>query len=282
MRIKTISISLLIFITISQFVGYAQVEKTGETHIIMETSMGKIKVKLYNQTPLHRDNFIKLVQSKFYEGIIFHRVISKFMIQTGDPDSKTAKPDAILGNGGPGYNIPAEIVPDLFHKRGALAAARLGDNVNPKKESSGSQFYIVQGEVLSADQIKNMEDRLKYQKKQELFFAEMNKPENSRVKHQFDSLRMAKNTYAANQIAAELGKKLQSNYAVIDAGSIFTEEQKKIYSTIGGTPHLDGGYTVFGEVVEGMDVVDAISATEKGANDRPKKDIKILKMTIVN
>lgn len=186
--------------------------------VLIGTPYGNIKVKLYNSTPLHRDNFLKLVQAGYYDSLLFHRVINAFMIQGGDPDSKTAKPGQMLGNGGPGYTIPAEIKPDLFHKKGALAAARLGDNINPKKESSGSQFYLVQGRVWSEAQLKSMGAQM---------------------------------------------------------GITFSPEQILAYTTIGGTPHLDGGYTVFGEVVEGLDVIDKIAAVKTGPNDRPVKDVKM-------
>ena len=166
-----------------------------ETVVLLKTTMGDMKLKLYNETPLHRDNFIKLVNEKFYDGVLFHRVIKDFMIQTGDPDSKNAPAEKRLGMGGPGYTIPAEILSQFKHKKGALAAARMGDQMNPKKESSGSQFYIV---------------------------------------------------HNAN-----------------------------------GTPHLDGAYTVFGEVIEGMEVIDKIATVKTAPGDRPLEDVKIISATIV-
>ncbi|CAG0993181.1 Putative peptidyl-prolyl cis-trans isomerase [Flavobacteriales bacterium] len=187
--------------------------------VLIETSLGNITVKLYNETPLHCDNFLKLVEDTFYNGCIFHRVINQFMIQGGDPDSKNPKPNQVLGNGGPGYTIAAEIVPTLFHKKGVLAAARLGDNVNPDKESSGSQFYIVQGKKFSSADLDMLETRM---------------------------------------------------------GTKFSTEQRDAYTNIGGTPHLDGNYTVFGEVVEGLEVVDKIAQVQTHpANNRPLQDIKM-------
>ncbi len=184
--------------------------------VCISTNYGDIKIKLYNETPQHRDNFIKLVKTSYLNGTLFHRVIKNFMIQGGDPDSKNADSTAILGNGGPAYTIPAEIlVPKYFHKKGALGAAR--DN-NPAKASSGSQFYIVQGKI-----------------------------------------------YTEQELAAFSQR----------TGKIFSKEQIDAYKTIGGTPHLDGDYTVFGEVYEGLDVVDKIAAVKTGANDRPLKDIKM-------
>lgn len=185
----------------------------------IKTSAGMIKIKLYKECPLHQANFIKLVNQKFYDGVLFHRVIKEFMIQTGDPDSKEAKAGAQYGAGGPGYTIPAEIIPALYHKKGALAAARQGNEVNPYKASSGSQFYICQGRIMPKEQL------------------------------------------------AQFGKN-------------FSEQAIKDYSTIGGTPELDGEYTVFGEVTEGLNIVDKIANTPTIPGDRPKADIKIISITL--
>ena len=184
-----------------------------QTTVIMVTEYGDIELLLYEKTPLHRDNFIKLVKEGFYDGTLFHRVIKGFMIQGGDPDSKNAQPGVGLGMGGPGYTIPAEFVPEYFHKRGALAAARMGDMVNPEKASSGSQFYIVQGRTFTDEDL----DRL----------------------------------------------------------GIEDEKRREIYKTIGGTPHLDGGYTVFGEVTKGLEVIDKITMLEINALNRPTTDVVI-------
>lgn len=195
------------------------------TKVLIETTKGNMTVMLYDDTPLHRDNFVKLAESGFYEGLLFHRVIKDFMIQGGDPMSKNAAPNARLGNGGPGYTIPAEIVyPTHFHKKGALAAARTGDNVNPKRESSGSQFYIVQGQAYTDMKLDQFEKAL---------------------------------------------------------GKTFTKKERDTYATIGGTPHLDNQYTVFGEVVEGLGVVDKIAAVQTAPGDRPVEDVKIIKMTVL-
>lgn len=178
---------------------------------VIHTDLGDMKGILYNETPKHRDNFVKLVNSGFYNGLLFHRVISGFMIQGGDPDSKNAKPGQTLGSGGPGYTVPAEFNKEFIHKKGALSAARTADQVNPAKASSGSQFYIVQGKKIPASQL----------------------------------------------------------------GANYTADQKKIYETIGGTPFLDGQYTVFGEITQGLDVIDKIAAVQKDTRDRPVKDIKM-------
>lgn len=199
-------------------------KKNKEIMVEITTSKGVFVVKLYNETPLHRDNFLKLVNDKYYDSLLFHRVIQGFMVQGGDPDSKHALSGQMLGNGGPDYTIPAEFNSLLIHKKGALAAARTADNVNPKKESSGSQFYIVQGKKFDSTQLNNI------------------------------SLR--------NNI----------NY---------TDQQKEIYQTIGGTPHLDGAYTVFGEVIQGLDVIDTIAAVATNQANRPLEDIRIISMKIV-
>lgn len=189
----------------------------------MSTSEGDIVLLLYNDTPKHRDNFVKLVKEGTYNGLLFHRVIRNFMIQGGDPKSRDAKPGQPLGDGTLGYTVPAEFRANHIHKKGALCAARQGDDVNPRKESSASQFYIVQGNVWDNKTLDMMEVRF--------------------------------------------GKK-------------FTAEQRRVYTTVGGTPHLDGEYTVFGEVVKGLEVVDRIAAVECDRMDRPLKDVKILKVKI--
>ena len=200
--------------------------ETKETLVVMDTTLGKITLQLYNDTPQHRDNFIKLAKAGQYDGLLFHRVIKDFMVQGGDITSKDAPMNKSLGAGDLGYTIPAEIVyPKYFHKRGVLAAARTGDEENPERASSATQFYIVTGK----------------------FFTEM-----------------------------ELDKK------VANEGYTFTPEQREAYMLEGGTPHLDGKYTIFGEVVSGMKAVDKIQFTETNAEDRPVKNIKIKSMKIVN
>ncbi len=199
--------------------------------VVLSTKFGDMTLMLYDDTPIHKENFLKLVNEGFYNDLLFHRVISGFMVQGGDPKSKDAKPKAMLGRGGPGYTIPAEIYPNHIHKKGALAAARQGDAVNPQRESSGSQFYIVQGNPVPAQNLSNIESS---RKKSEPGF------------------------------------------------NGYSEEQKEIYETIGGTPHLDGSYTVFGEVISGLDIVDSIAAQKTSRSNRPLEDIemtmKVVKM----
>lgn len=204
-------------------------KKDYKKDVLLETSMGSITVRLSDMTPLHRDNFIKLVKQNYFDGLLFHRVINHFMIQGGDPDSRNAAPGKPLGDGGPNYTIPAEFNPLLFHKKGVIAAAREGDDVNPTKASSASQFYLTQGKVFTD--------------------AGLDSLERGRLK----------------------GKKIPENY-------------RAIYKTIGGVPHLDGNYTVFGEVVKGIDVIDKIAAvpTSKGTDkDRPLQDVKIIKVKMI-
>ena len=242
----------------------------------IETTMGHIKVKLYNETPAHRDNFIKLVKEGYYNGTLFHRVINKFMIQGGDGDSRNAKPGQRLGMGDPGYTIPAEFVyPRYFHKKGALAAARQGDNVNPKKASSGSQFYIVTGDVIPAGQIGQVERQLQMQQELAIF--------NQLVEAHRDeilAMRRARDTQGLQALQDQLIAEMHERIAREGIAKL-SEEQKQAYTTVGGAPHLDGAYTVFGEVIEGMDVVEKIEKVATDSADRPKEDIKIISMKIM-
>lgn len=251
------------------------VQATGDALVEIKTSVGDITIRLYGETPKHRDNFLKLVNDGFYNDVLFHRVINKFMIQTGDPESKGAPAGKMLGAGGPGYDIDAEIVyPQFFHKRGALAAARQGDEVNPDRRSSGSQFYIVTGKVYNASQLGQMEKQLQMQQMQAIF-------NDLASQHRDSIMAMRRNRDQAGlqALQEELVKKTEAEAAKNPAK--FTQAQIDAYTTVGGTPHLDGTYTVFGEVVEGMDVVAKIETTATGAQDRPKEDIKIISMTIV-
>ncbi len=184
--------------------------------ILIHTPYGTMRMRLYCETPIHSENFLKLAREGFYDSLLFHRVIPTFVIQGGDPNSRNAKPGQVLGQGGPGYTLPAEIKPNLYHKRGAVAAARLPDNVNPERRSSGSQFYIVLGRRYTEEELNRIEQRM---------------------------------------------------------GIKFTPEQRKIYTTIGGTPFLDGQYTVFGEITSGMEVADKIASLPRDPYDRPKQDV---------
>lgn len=222
---------LLLATLLSPFHGMAQVLDTLRHEVVLETSMGNVRIVLHNETPLHRDNFLKLVREGYYDGNLFHRVISSFMIQTGDSTSRHAQPGAPAGDYSPDYTLPAEIrYPALYHHRGAVAAARESDDVNPEHRSSASQFYIVHGRRFNEDML--------------------------------------------DQVQARLDKATKGKVTIPPA-------LREAYYKKGGTPHLDGQYTVFGEVVEGMDVVQAIQNVETDAHDRPLQDVRILRAVVV-
>lgn len=243
--------------------------------VTIKTTEGDITVRLYDETPRHRDNFLKLAQEGYYNGTLFHRVIKNFMIQGGDPNSKGAPAGVQLGTGGPGYTIPAEIQPQFIHKRGALAAARQGDEVNPKRASSGSQFYIVWGQVYNDGQIGQLARQMQMQAEQSIF----NRLAGEHRKEIMD-LRRNRDQAGLMELQNDLIAQTQAIMAE-QGGAALTEAQKQTYTTIGGTPHLDGQYTVFGEVEEGLDVVEKIQGTETMPGDRPKQDIQILSVEVM-
>jgi cyclophilin family peptidyl-prolyl cis-trans isomerase len=260
---------------------------SGSTIIKMKTTLGDVKFMLYDDTPLHRDNFIKLVKEKFYDGILFHRVIKDFMIQAGDPNSKTAKAGQQLGDGGPGYTIPAEIKSGLYHKKGALSAARQGDQVNPKKESSGSQFYIVTGKVTPQSQLKSMSEQQNKQLEDQKVGAFLQDPKNASYTKKYQELQalyqtnVPENQQKAETEFATLLEEIRPLALKGFVPATYTDEQLKIYESIGGTPFLDNNYTVFGEVTEGLDIVDKIGLVKTAPGDRPLEDVKIISMEIV-
>lgn len=231
----------------------------------IQTSLGDIVVRLYDETPVHRDNFVKLAKDGYYDGTLFHRVIKDFMIQGGDPNSKGAPAGKRLGTGGPDYTLEAEIKDGLFHKRGALAAARQGDEVNPERRSSGSQFYIVWGQVYKEGQLRQFSKQLKMQRMQEIFNGLA-----AEHRDEIMQMRRERNRVALQELQDKLAAEAETRAAEY-AG--LTDEQLKIYSTVGGTPHLDGQYTVFGEVEEGLDVVEMIQNSATTGDDRPMDDI---------
>lgn len=248
----------------------------GDTVVLIETSSGEIKVKLYNDTPKHRDNFIKNVKNHMYDGIIFHRVVKNFMIQTGDPSARDVPQGAPAGGGDVSWTVPAEIVyPKYFHKYGALAAARENDDVNPEKESSGCQFYIVTGTKWTEAKLMSKENELNDVRQKEYFNQLVKECQN-----EVAELRKKKDTAKLLELQDSLERKSEEMLQTNPAMKI-TPEQIKIYSTIGGMPHLDNNYTVFGEVIEGMDIVEAISNVRTDRRNRPVDDITINKITII-
>lgn len=254
----------------------ANMNNSNETHVRLETNLGNITVKLYNETPLHRDNFIKLVKEGVYDSTLFHRVIKNFMCQAGDPDSKTASDTAMLGEGDVGYRVPAEFrTPAIFHKRGVLAAAREGDNVNPEKASSGCQFYIVTGKKFTEAQLINMANQ-QNQARLDTVFQQLAR------QHMKEIYKLRK--AGDNDALLALQDSLEAQARAIvkeEPAKTFTPEQIQAYTTVGGTPHLDGNYTVFGEVTEGMEVVETIESTPTNRADRPLNNVRILKAVIV-
>ena len=249
-------------------------ENEKRTLVKLETTMGNITVALYNETPKHRDNFIKLVKEGVYDSTLFHRVIKQFMIQAGDPDSKNASDTAMLGSGDVGYTIPAEFNPKFFHKKVVLAAARQGDDVNPEKASSGCQFYIVTGRKFTEPQLLGMENKINEQREEALFdsLARQHMKEIYKMRKAGDNAGLLELQDTLEAQARELADKEEKFR--------FTPEQIKAYSTVGGAPHLDGSYTVFGEVTEGMEVVENIEIAKTNRADRPVENIRILKASI--
>lgn len=236
----------------------------------IKTTEGDITVRLYDETPKHRDNFLKLAKEGYFDGTLFHRVIKDFMIQGGDPDSKGAPAGKTLGTGGPDYTIPAEFVyPKLFHKRGALSAARLGDEVNPGRESSGSQFYIVWGKTYKKSELQQMERQMEMQQEQTIF--------NQLARENRDKimvLRRNRDRAGLQELQDELVAETKA-ISLEKGKPTFTEEQREAYTTVGGTPFLDNQYTVFGEVEEGLDVVEKIQNCKTSRADRPVEDISM-------
>lgn len=249
---------------------------TEDSTVIISTTVGDITVRLFGDTPKHRDNFLKLAREGFYDGTLFHRVINEFMVQAGDPDSKNARPGQMLGVGDPGYTIEAEFVyPKHFHKKGALAAARQGDQVNPERRSSGSQFYIVTGKTYNTAQLSQMEHQLQQAQMQQIF----NRLQQER-RDQIMQLRRNRDQAGLQALQEELIAITESEAQANPAR--LTDEQRQAYATIGGTPHLDGQYTVFGEVISGMEAIEAIEKVETDRNDRPVNDIRILSIKVAD
>ncbi len=252
--------------------------QTNETVVLMKTSMGDIKLKLYNETPQHRDNFIKLAKEGTYNGLLFHRVINEFMIQGGDVTSKDAPMTKQLGAGDLGYTVPAEFVyPKYFHKKGALSAARTGDEVNPERASSASQFYIVTGKVYSDSELAQMEKQKEGRLKQAIF-ARLQKENMAKIKAAYQSGDKAELAIIRDTL---IGKtELEAEQRKDEAK--LTAEQRETYKTIGGVPFLDNEYTVYGEVIEGIEVAEAIQKVKTNRQDRPLENVVIESVEILN
>ena len=265
-EILTIMCLLILVVGISD--SQAQ-ENSDNTMVLVKTKFGDMKLELYNDTPEHKKNFLKLVNEGYYDGILFHRVIKNFMVQGGDPDSKDAEAGVRLGSGNPGYTVPAEFVPAHFHKKGALAAARKPDSSNPDKRSSGSQFYIVHGQVVTNGTLDTMEMVLNNRAKNDFYkerFAEANE--------ELNDYRTNNDRDGFNARVAEIRAETDSLWELQPLIQ-FSAEQRKVYTTVGGYPSLDHEYTVFGELVEGFDVLDKIAAVETDRYDRPLEDIEM-------
>jgi cyclophilin family peptidyl-prolyl cis-trans isomerase len=261
---KKISIILAVCLVI--FTSCAQ----NNDHVVtIKTSYGNMVAILYDETPKHKENFIKLAREHFFDSTLFHRVMQGFMIQGGDPDSKKAQPGEPVGRGGPGYTIDAEFNPKFFHERGALAAARMGDAQNPTKASSGSQFYIVQGTKMTEEELKT--DMLKLNQGMQQFFQDsVNRPAYDSIVHMYESGDMK----AYQEYMLVLKPRVEKATG-INTEKAVPPEILQAYTTVGGAPSLDGAYTVFGKVIKGIEVVDKIAAVSMGPGDRPIEDIRM-------
>lgn len=270
---KTILLLLFtMFIVSESCVGK---KNNGDIIVRLETTYGTIKVKLYPETVKHRDNFLKLVNAGYYNGVLFHRVIANFMIQAGDPKSKTAQAGEMLGSGDVGYTIPAEFIyPQYYHKRGALAAAREGDQQNPKKASSGCQFYIVQGKKFTDAQLDSLEG-VRMVKLEEKMFQEIGQKKLAEITR----YRKENNQKKLNAMGDSIMAVVQTHFKNHPTYK-YSAQQRSDYKTLGGSPHLDGNYTVFGEVIDGLNIVDKIANATTDDNDRPIENIKVVKATV--
>lgn len=251
------------------------------TMVDLQTEYGTISLWIYDSTTLHKENFLKLCKSGYYDSLLFHRVINGFMAQAGDPHSRKAQQGMTLGNGGPGYTIEAEFKSDLYHKRGALAAAREADDVNPEKRSSGSQFYIVQGRSFTETEMASFEQYMNVQQQQSLLDQYIRQPEHQAIMDSIRYLQGIRNIPRLQMYIASLSPIADSLHALTGPFKL-AQSQKDIYTTVGGAPHLDGSYTVFGEVTAGLQVLDSICAVKTDKFDRPERDVRILRTRVYN
>lgn len=242
--------------------------------VIIETSFGKMKLKLYEETPLHKTNFIKLIKEGFFDSLMFHRIINNFMIQGGDHLSRRAKSGDSLGHGDIGYTIPAEFNEKLIHKKGVLAAAREGDDINPKFESSASQFYIVMGKKRTLEDLKKYEERINKTHYNNCARAFMKTDEGKKLKQEYNRLKASEKTDSSAMINSKIEELIKKEHLKVPEYK-FNKDQVEAYTSIGGTPHLDGTYTVFGEVIEGLQIIDKIAGVKTDKRDRPLEDLRM-------
>ena len=274
LKIKQMSVMLILIS------NYYFAQTLSKETVLIETSFGNMKVKLYNETPLHKANFLKLVNQHFYDSLLFHRIIEGFMIQGGDPYSKHADAFTLLGDSDLHYTIPAEFNPNLFHKKGVICAARNGDDVNPKKASSAVQFYIVQGKVRNEDDFKKFEKRINKDLVSKLNADRLSMPENAILKQQIEIFKAQKNQDSLLVYNKKLDDLIAVDYEKATK-YVISKAHKDVYRTIGGTPHLDNNYTVFGEVIDGIDVIDKIAKEKTNKDDRPLTNIR-MKIYVLN
>lgn len=238
----------------------------------IRTNFGDIKLILFDQTPKHKENFIKLAENGFYDSLLFHRVINDFMIQTGDPNTRNPLDIQAFGTGGPGYTLPPEFHPDLIHEKGVLAAARQGDNINPKKESNGSQFYIVEGMVYTEESLRN--SRVNMPELYRYFGNLIQRSSYRELNEQAMKLQEENRLDELQTLILSYKEVIEKDYD-IELDQPLTNKQVEVYTSVGGVPHLDGAYTVFGKVVEGMDVVERIASVKTDSRDRPLEDVRM-------
>lgn len=268
---------LLLF---TAMIGHLSAQHLSKETIVLETEYGSMKIKLYEETPLHKANFLKLVNEHFFDSLLFHRVINGFMIQGGDPLSKRAKPGDSLGHGDLGYTVPAEFNRDLIHKKGTLCAAREGEDINPTQASSASQFYLVQGKKRSLEDLKKYEDRINKTYYTNCAREFMRSEKGKQMKQTYNLLKTESKPDSAALVNSEIEKAIQTEYSKKPEYK-FDAHQVEVYTTVGGTPHLDGTYTVFGEVIEGLELIDQLAGVKTDTKDRPLKDLR-MRITVLH
>jgi cyclophilin family peptidyl-prolyl cis-trans isomerase len=271
MNKSLIAFSLMVLSLVS---SCAQKSGKSDYVVTIKTSYGDMIAILYDQTPKHKANFIKLAKEHYFDSLLFHRVIAGFMIQGGDPDSKRAQPGQPLGQGGPGYTVDAEFNPNLFHEKGALSAARLGDEQNPTKASSGSQFYIVQGTVIPSSDLEDL--RIDQMKFNTAFRQVMQNPANQPLIDTLNKIYLTGDMQAYKKKIFSLVPRIEKETGITLAKFV-SPDKIKAYTTVGGTPHLDGGYTVFGKVIKGLEIIDKIASVQTNG-ERPLEDIRMVVM----